>query len=131
MSEITHTPVCLEHQAWLRQMENAIQAYYTRWPSTCPHCRGVGRFDDSDPSVGLYGWAPCIICTEQGYCPRCGELSLIIYNAEDPEEGYIGPCLLCGYNFGEEGGTVDDLPPDIGGEMNCICPRQWVLGPDL
>jgi len=123
MSEaVAHTRECLEHQVYVHKMQAMITVWKARWLDYCPHCHGAGRFDDSDPSVGIYySYMDCPVCVEQGVCSRCGEMALPLYNKEDPEEGYTGPCGVCGFNFGEPGGTPDDYPPDLSGWPDCIC----------
>lgn len=119
----THTPACREFQEYLKTKEAAYHAWMAHWTQHCPSCGGQGRFDDSDPSVGMYGWVDCEDCTAKGFCPRCGRASLV------PDgDSYTGPCGYCGFNYGENAG---DVPPILDEGTDCICPRQPYTPPEL
>jgi hypothetical protein len=64
-------------------------------PNHCATCQGEGVFDDSDPSVGMWGWAPCSDCTEQGKCPWCGRLFMTEAQIENGDDC----ACACGYQY--------------------------------
>lgn len=108
-----HTPVC---NAQALALDIAQKAYAAAWPSFCRHCGGTGQVDDSDPSVGMYAWAPCPECTELSFCPRCREYLIgdVTFHAwvEGDAEHY--QCPACGLALGEDPGypTTD---------VDCVC----------
>lgn len=119
MPAFVHTPECQAYQADLERRVETRQAWSTRWPKHCRACDGLGRWDDSDWSVGLHGWGDCESCTALGICPRCGEHQLV----PDPEnDSYVGPCSACGFNYSEGQGHEDDIPPVADMGLGCICP---------
>ncbi len=110
-----HTPDCQLRQT---QSNQEREAWATRWPAHCPGCEGRGEFSSSyDPSPAgvslgsgfLQDAEPCVICTEQGLCPRCRK------QVWDPEDIPETPCPHCGWNWGKQEGDV--MPP----KHECSC----------
>jgi hypothetical protein len=100
-----------QHREWC--VRDMVQR--TVWEEVHPnHCRGrcqgSGQIDDSDPSVGMYGFAPCPDCVEQGICPWCGQAVVV----DDEDNGYYH-CDACGF-VEEKGATVPTVA--------CFCPIE-------
>jgi len=85
-----HSPECIKAQL-------ALVQYLVKLPKACLSCYATGEVDDSDPSVGLSGTAPCGKCVEQGNCPRCGHG---IHFIGDVDDETIAICLTCGWKTG-------------------------------
>lgn len=81
------------------------KVWETKYPDHCTTCFGAGGVDDSDPSVGMFGFAPCV-CIEAERCPRCGAKNQKLED-EEGNRNEVG-CTVCGWNF-------DDVMPGIDG----------------
>lgn len=110
-------------QCELVNRELSIQRsfYLFNFSKYCKACKGAGQFVETyDPSpfgVSLSSGymvdsEPCLECTAQGICPRCGQTGL---TNEDEGRGIDtgdGPCTFCGWDY--HLGGVPELP-------ECFC----------
>lgn len=96
--------------------QQVVAEYFRKWPNHCSECRGWGGFFSTyDPSPagvslgsGFYeDFDPCVMCVEDGTCPRCAGILEDIENFELP-------CPHCGFEFD---GSTDGQPPDF--ECHC------------
>ena len=118
----THTEQCLK---WQAEYQAEIKDYLEKWPNACKTCGGtgeIGGYDDPSPagislsSGKMYFADPCPECSEEGKCPRCGQLEPE-WNAPDYDGDYE-TCSLCGWTNASE-----PMPE----EPECDC---WMEGGD-
>lgn len=107
---VEHTPECIASDASLQAARDAWEAAY---PTHCRECGGCGvhperGWFDCRANVGIPDETEPCVCTENGFCPRCG-----YYCAPAVDSGFEGPCPICGW-------TYYDYPPQVR-QDECLC----------
>lgn len=117
----SHTEKCKKFTALRQEVHDS---WIARFPNYCKTCNSTGVITSPGDLVD-YGSTrvhlpddvdPCEDCTEQGKCPRCGEVVSYTDDFDKP-----APCPHCGFKWGED---PDDFMPWL--VEDCGCLDDWL-----
>lgn len=109
------------------ESERELRRFQDEWPHYCRTCAARGEHHyEEDPSPSGVGLSPgtiCFydpcVCTENGFCPRCGTRAWDVDSGEDVGE----ECASCSWRFDDATKHAPPVAPCVCFERDC--PDDW------